>query len=71
MAFITALANSYGARWFDEEWNPQFDTQPWHDAAAFYVDLMKEAGPAGASSNGFNENLTLFQQGKCTSGGPF
>ncbi len=26
---------------------------------------MKDAGPAGASSNGFNENLTLFQQGKC------
>ncbi len=31
----------------------------------FYVDLMKADGPAGASSNGFNENLTLFQQGKC------
>ena len=31
----------------------------------FYVDLMKDAGPDGASSNGFNENLTLFQQGKC------
>ena len=26
---------------------------------------MKDAGPPGASSNGFNENLTLFQQGKC------
>jgi sorbitol/mannitol transport system substrate-binding protein len=26
---------------------------------------MKDAGPEGASSNGFNENLTLFQQGKC------
>jgi sorbitol/mannitol transport system substrate-binding protein len=26
---------------------------------------MKDAGPAGASSNGFNENLALFQQGKC------
>ena len=65
MAFVTALANSYGARWFDENWKPQFDTQAWHDAATFYVDLMKDAGPAGASSNGFNENLTLFQQGKC------
>jgi sorbitol/mannitol transport system substrate-binding protein len=26
---------------------------------------MKEAGPSGASSNGFNENLALYQQGKC------
>ncbi|TPE45676.1 ABC transporter substrate-binding protein [Amaricoccus solimangrovi] len=65
MAFVTALANSYGARWFDMDWKPQFDTEAWHDAATFYVDLMKDAGPAGASSNGFNENLTLFQQGKC------
>jgi len=26
---------------------------------------MKDAGPKGASSNGFNENLALFQTGKC------
>ncbi len=26
---------------------------------------MNEYGPPGASSNGFNENLSLFQQGKC------
>jgi len=30
-----------------------------------YVDLMKAAGPPGASSNGFNENLALFNAGKC------
>ena len=32
---------------------------------AFYLDLMKDAGPPGASSNGFNENLALFNAGKC------
>ncbi len=26
---------------------------------------MTDAGPPGASSNGFNENLTLFQNGQC------
>jgi len=26
---------------------------------------MKKAGPPGASSNGFNENLALFNSGKC------
>jgi len=26
---------------------------------------MADAGPPGASNNGFNENLSLFQQGKC------
>jgi sorbitol/mannitol transport system substrate-binding protein len=65
MAFITALTNSFGGRWFDENWQPQFDQPEWKEALQFYVDLMKDAGPAGASSNGFNENLTLFQQGKC------
>ena len=65
MAFLTTLANSFGARWFDENWKPQFDSPEWHDAIQFYVDLMTADGPNGASANGFNENLTLFQQGKC------
>ncbi len=64
-AFITAMSNSFGARWFDEEWNAQFDTQPWADTLNFYVDMMNNSGPPGASSNGFNENLALFQTGKC------
>ena len=65
MAFLTATANSFGARWFDENWKPQFDQPEWKNTLQFYVDLMKDAGPQGASSNGFNENLALFQQGKC------
>ena len=65
MAFLTALDNSFGGRWFDENWKPQFDQPEWKKTLQFYVDLMKDAGPEGASSNGFNENLTLFQQGKC------
>ena len=65
MAFLTAMSNSFGARWFDENWKPQFDQPEWKETLQFYVDLMKDAGPAGASSNGFNENLALFQQGKC------
>ena len=65
MALISSMANSFGARWFDEKWKPQFDQPEWQEALQFYVDLMKDAGPQGASSNGFNENLTLFQQGKC------
>ena len=65
MAFLTALDNSFGGRWFDENWQPQFDQPEWKASLQFYVDMMKDAGPQGASSNGFNENLTLFQQGKC------
>ncbi len=64
-AFITTLANSFGARWFDPDWQPQFDSKEWKQALTFYLDLLKEAGPPGSSSNGFNENLALFQSGKC------
>ena len=64
-AFITAMSNSFGARWFDMDWNAQFDTQPWADTLNFFVGMMTESGPPGYATNGFNENLSLFQQGKC------
>jgi sorbitol/mannitol transport system substrate-binding protein len=65
MAFLTAMSNSFGARWFDENWKPQFDQPEWKETLDTYLAVMKEAGPPGASSNGFNENLALFQSGKC------
>ncbi|MGB3491589.1 MAG: sugar ABC transporter substrate-binding protein [Elainellaceae cyanobacterium] len=65
MAFLTTLANTYGGRWFDMDWQPTLDTPEWHNAVNFYVDVMTQYGPPGASSNGFNENLALFSTGKC------
>ncbi|PZW65821.1 sorbitol-binding protein /mannitol-binding protein [Pseudomonas sp. URMO17WK12:I1] len=65
MALITTVANAYGARWFDEQWKPEFTGNEWKNALNFYVDTMKKYGPPGASSNGFNENLALFNSGKC------
>lgn len=64
-AFITAMSNSFGARWFDEKWNAQFDTREWSDTLNFFKNMMDDAGPKGYATNGFNENLSLFQQGKC------
>ena len=64
-AFITAMSNSFGARWFDEEWNAQFDQPEWAATLNFFVSMMNESGPAGYATNGFNENLSLFNQGKC------
>jgi len=65
MAFLTAMSNSYGARWFDEKWKPQFDGAAWKQTLTDYLDMMNKFGPPGASANGFNENLALFQSGKC------
>ncbi len=65
MAFLSTMVNTYGGQWFDMSWKPQIDTKPWHDAITQYVDLMKKYGPPGASANSFNENLALFNEGKC------
>ena len=65
MAFLTTMANSYGARWFDENWKPQFDSPEWKAVLTDYVEMLTEYGPPGASNNGYNENLTLSLQGKC------
>jgi sorbitol/mannitol transport system substrate-binding protein len=65
MAFLTTLVNTYGGQWFDMGWKPQLETKPWHDAIAFYVDLMKSYGPPGSAGNSFNEILSLFNAGKC------
>ncbi|WP_426359009.1 ABC transporter substrate-binding protein [Pseudocolwellia sp. HL-MZ19] len=65
MALLTAMSNSFGAKWFDQKWEPQLDSKAWHDTVDYYVSLLQNYGPPGASSNGFNENLALFQTGKC------
>ncbi|MCE8019458.1 sugar ABC transporter substrate-binding protein [Halomonas sp. MCCC 1A11036] len=65
MAFVSTLVNTFGGRWFDEEWNPELDSPAWQEAIGFYVDLLGNYGPPGASSNGFNENLALFSRGNC------
>ncbi|NRB33402.1 MAG: sugar ABC transporter substrate-binding protein [Rhodobacteraceae bacterium] len=64
-AFITAMSNSFGAQWFDMDWRATFDQEPWLNTLTFFKGMMDESGPAGYATNGFNENLSLFQQGKC------
>ncbi|MDR5756145.1 sugar ABC transporter substrate-binding protein [Caballeronia sp. LZ035] len=65
MAFVSTVVNTYGGEWFNEKWQAQLDTPEWKKAVGFYADLLKTDGPPGASSNGFNENLTLMSSGKC------
>ncbi len=65
MGTIGDIANSFGGRYFDMKWNPQFTSPAWKQAVGFYVDLLKAAGPPGVVSNGYNETLALFASGKC------
>lgn len=65
MALLSTMVNTFGGQWFNMQWQPQLQTKPWKDAVSFYVNLLNKYGPPGAASNGFNANLSLFDQGKC------
>ena len=65
MAFITTMANSFGAQWFNEDWTPALDSPEWNAAVNFYVDLLTKYGPPGSEGNSFNEILALINEGKC------
>ena len=65
IALLSTMANAFGARWFDEQWKPELTSPEWTAAANFYVNTLKNYGPPGVSSNGFNETLALFNSGKC------
>jgi sorbitol/mannitol transport system substrate-binding protein len=65
MALLSTLVNTFGGRWFDMDWNPQLNSPEWKDAVAFYVDLISNFGPPGASTNGHNETRALFASGNC------
>ncbi|OWV89151.1 sugar ABC transporter substrate-binding protein [Rhizobium sp. R635] len=65
MAFLGTMINTYGGRWFDMDWKPQINSEPWKKAVTDYVDLLTKYGPPGVTSNGFNENQALFSTGHC------
>lgn len=65
MAFLTTMANSFGAQWFNEDWTPALDSAAWNHAVTFYKDLLDNYGPPGSSANSFNEILALMNEGKC------
>src|SRR5690606_2245832 len=65
MAFLGTMINTYGGQWFDMEWKPQINTEPWKNAITDYVQLLNEYGPPGATANGFNENQPLFATAQC------
>ena len=64
-AFITTVANSFGASWFNADYEPQLDSPEWNEAVSFYVDLLSNYGPPGSEGNSFNEILALFNEGRC------
>ncbi|WP_438766033.1 ABC transporter substrate-binding protein [Kushneria sp. TE3] len=65
MALFSTMVNSFGGRWFNEQWEAQLTSQEWKNAANAYKTLLTQYGPPGSTSNGFTESETLFANGQC------
>ncbi|HMF79227.1 MAG TPA: sugar ABC transporter substrate-binding protein [Bryobacteraceae bacterium] len=65
MAYLSTMVNTFGGRWMDMEWRPQLTSPQWHKAVSFYVDLLKNYGPPGSVTDGYNEVRALFSTGNC------
>jgi sorbitol/mannitol transport system substrate-binding protein len=64
LAPLDTVINTFGGRWFDENWNAQLNSPEASKAVNFYVDLINTAGEIGASPTGFQECANLFGQGQ-------
>ena len=63
LAPLDTVINTYGGRWFDENWNAQLDSPQVEKAVTEYVDLVRKDGQPGAATSGFGECATQFSQG--------
>lgn len=63
MAVFGSMLNTFGARWYDKDWKPQFDTPEMKAAFEFYKKIITDAGEPGATTAGYTECLALMASG--------
>ncbi|WP_028280679.1 sugar ABC transporter substrate-binding protein [Arthrobacter sp. H5] len=63
MAPLGTVINTYGGRWFDEDWNATLDSPEVEAAVTDYVDLVRNYGQPGAATSGYGECITRYSQG--------
>lgn len=63
MYIFNTIMYAYGAQIADMKWQPEYTTPEMAAAWEFYRKLQKDAGAAGASSNGYTETLNLMSSG--------
>lgn len=60
---FNSILNTFGGRWYDENWNAELDSPEFQQAAEFYVDLVRAHGQPGAANSGFGDCLNHYAQG--------
>ncbi len=64
LAPLDTVINTFGGRWFDDQWNAQLTSPEVEKAVNFYVDTVTKYGEPGAATSGFGECATQFSQGR-------
>lgn len=64
LAPLDTVINTFGGRWFDENWNAQLTSPEVKEAVQFYVDTVRESGQTGAAASNFGDCLTRYSQGQ-------
>ncbi|MPZ63053.1 MAG: extracellular solute-binding protein [Propionibacteriales bacterium] len=64
LAPLNTVVNTFGGRWFDEEWNARLTSPEFEEAVRFYVDLVQQYGEPGAAASGYSECITRYSQGR-------
>jgi sorbitol/mannitol transport system substrate-binding protein len=64
MAPFVTFMNTYGGRWYNENWEPQLTTPEVRAAIESYATLATKYAQPGITSDNFPECLTLFSSGK-------
>ncbi|RZA15187.1 MAG: extracellular solute-binding protein, partial [Proteobacteria bacterium] len=65
MVLIATFISTFGARFFDQKWEPQFTDPEFKEALSLYIELTKNYGPPDVGAKTYSDNLKLFAQGHC------
>lgn len=63
LAPFNSMLNTFGGRWYDQQWNAQLTSPEFRRTAEFYVNLVRKHGQPGAANSGFGDCLTRYSQG--------
>lgn len=64
LAPLTTVINTFGGRWFNEDWQPQLSAPKSAEAINFYINMLRDHGQPDAASSGWAECMALFSQGR-------
>ncbi len=63
LAPLDTVINTFGGRWYDQDWKAQLTSPAVREAVGFYTDLIHRDGEPGAATAGFTECGTDMTQG--------